>query len=255
MHFDGEYAEDFDVFYATKASQFKHGKFVDIYDNFDSEYHCPVIKPPTHKFDYGTDWKQALLDRAAKLGLYNELILHDNNVVPFPFPDDHFKTIYSNSVYWIPEVKPLLRDIHRMIRPGGKVLLEVLTPHLWKTFDKLSAFLSAEAIDLLDRKRRETTPGGHLYPEWVELFESAGFKLVEARNVFHHSMLVDMWNVGLRPVSHLLIQMVDNMSPEQRLAIKREWVDIFMELFKPLLGIEPDYTLENAPYLMFHLTK
>ena len=68
-------------------------------------------------------------------------------------------------------------------------------------------------------------------------------------------MIVDFWNIGLRPISHLLIQMADSLSVKERKKIKEEWVDIFFELFKPLFSLKQSYTPENAPYLYFQLKK
>jgi hypothetical protein len=66
---------------------------------------------------------------------------------------------------------------------------------------------------------------------------------------------MDIWNIGMRPISHLLIQMSEAMSSEERIKIKKEWVDIFFELFKPLLNLSTQYPLEESPYLLFVLKK
>ena len=66
---------------------------------------------------------------------------------------------------------------------------------------------------------------------------------------------MDFWNIGLRPISHLLIQMSDELNIEKRKRIKEEWVNIFLELFKPLLKLNQSYSIENAPYLSFTLEK
>ena len=93
------------------------------------------------------------------------------------------------------------------------------------------------------------------YSEWKEIMESAGFKIKEVRSVYPHKIIMDFWNIGLRPISHLLIQMSDVLSIEERKRIKQEWVDIFLELFKPLLTLNQSYTIKNAPYLSFILEK
>ena len=133
--------------------------------------------------------------------------------------------------------------------------LEVLTPNRYEILNQLEKFLSPTAIEILDRKRRENTPGLKELSEWKEIMEKAGFEIVEIKSVYPHKMLMDIWNIGLRPISHLLIQMSDSLEIEKRHKIKQEWVEIFYQLFKPLLTIKESYTLENAPYLSFLLKK
>jgi len=255
IHLGGVFDEDFDYFKSTKAREFSHEKFVDIYDHFDPNYEVNFVKKPEIQIDYGADWKQALLDKAKKTGLFKNLVLHNNNNLPLPFNDNYFKTIYSNSVYWIENVEGLIKDLYRITQLGGTVGLELLTPYLLETLDELEDFLSKEAVSILNRQRRETMPGLKDYNEWKKIVENAGFTIEEATSTYPNKIIVDIWNIGLRPISHLLIQMVEPLSPEERIRIKREWVDIFYELFKPLLYIKENYTFEKAPYLYFQLKK
>ena len=131
----------------------------------------------------------------------------------------------------------------------------LLTPYLLETLDEYEEFLSPEAISILNRQRRETMPGLKDYGEWKEIIENTGFTIEEASSTYPDKRIVDIWNVGLRPISHLLIQMAENLSPDERIKIKHEWVDIFYELFKPLLKLPLTYSLEKAPYLYFQLKK
>jgi hypothetical protein len=77
----------------------------------------------------------------------------------------------------------------------------------------------------------------------------------EVRNVYPNSLVVKLWNIGLRPIAHLLVQMSNKLELEERNRIKHEWVEIFYELFNPLLYLNKNYTLEEAPYLMFKVKK
>jgi len=253
VHLGGALDSDFDYFQSTRAREFKHASFVDIYDSYEERYEVKITKKPATTIDYGTDWKQALLDKASKLDLYKNLLLHDNNVVPLPLPDNYFKTVYSNSVYWVKDVESLVSDIYRVLKHNGIAILEVMTPYLLETLDEMEKYLSPEAIAILDRKRRETMPGVLGFHQWRELMIKCGFRIEEPRCVYPNKLLVDIWNIGLRPISHLLIQMSDALSHEERHRIKEEWVEIFVGLFKPLLFITPTYSLERAPYLLFIL--
>lgn len=257
IHFGGKLDEDFDFFQKTKANQFSHSSFVDIFDSFDENYQVKISKMPNNKIDYGTDWKQSLLDKSEKLNFYKNLVLHDNNQTPLPFEDNFFKTIYSNAVYWTQKdkVKDLLSDIHRILHPNGKAILQVMTPSHLETLNTLSKFLSPQAVDILDRNRRSTMTIDWTTSDWKKLILDCGFKIEQIRNTYPNNIIMDIWNIGLRPIGHLLIQMSDSLPSERKHEIKKEWVEIFFELFKPLLDIEETYTDETQPYPCFILYK
>ena len=98
-------------------------------------------------------------------------------------------------------------------------------------------------------------PGLKNYLEWKEIILGQGFEIVEVQNIYPEKFVIDIWNIGLRPISHLLIQMVTKMSLEERKKIKKEWVEIFFELFKPLLNLNTNYSFEKSPYLLFVIKK
>ena len=93
----------------------------------------------------------------------------------------------------------LLMDLHRITSPGGKIGLELRTNLGYDILYKLEEFLSPKAIDILDRKRREKAVGRRDYSEWKEMVENAGFTIEEEKSVYPHKMIVDFWNIGLRP--------------------------------------------------------
>ena len=253
-HLGGTFSENFDYFKSTQADKFSHDSFVDIYDAFDPEYSPEILSRPTTKIDYGTDWKQTLLNKAATLDIYKNLILHDNNR-KLPFEDNFFKTIYSNSIYWVESIDFLISDLYRILRPDGKLILQIMTPYHHQTLEKIEDLFSDEAIEIIDRKRRDSYKGLKNYDEWVKLLTKAGFKIKETRNVYPNEFIMDLWNIGLRPIAHLLIQMSDALSKEKRLEIKQPWIDIFFKLFKPLLYSKESYKIEKSPYLLFILEK
>ncbi len=257
IHFGGRLDDEIDFFQKTKAAKFSHDSFVDIFDSFDENYEVKISKNPQQKIDYGTDWKQSLLNKSEKLNFYKNLVLHDNNQLPLPFSDNFFKTIYSNAVYWTQKdkVKSLLDDIHRILHPDGTAILQVMTPSHLETLNDLSEFLSPKAIEILDRKRRDTMTIDWDTNDWKNLILVSDFKIKEIRNTYPNKLIMDIWNIGLRPIGHLLIQMSDSLPLEKRRQIKKEWVDIFYELFKPLLNIEEKYTDETQPYPCFILSK
>ena len=255
IHLGGKFHEDFDYYKSTRAKEFNHSSFIDIYDSYDESYDPKIVEKPSSTIDYGTDWKQALLNKSSKLKLYKNLVLHDNNVTPLPFNDNFFKTIYSNSVYWVQNVENLLSDINRILHPDGLAILEVMTPSHLETLKNLASYLSPRAISILDRKRTETMPGLHTAKEWKEIMLNAGFEIKEIRSVYPHKMIIDFWNIGLRPIAHLLIRMAYDIEEKERMEIKKEWVEIFFELFKPLISLKQTYSIDDDPYPCFILKK
>ena len=256
LHLGGEVHEDYDVYYGTRASEFSHsGDFIDIYASFDETLEIPVVKRPDSMVDVGTDWKDTLLSRARQLDVYRTLLLHDNNHTPLPLPADHFQTIYSNSIYWVQRPAELVNDVKRMLASGGLAVLEVMTPYMLDPLNALEPIVGPRATRILNRQRRETMPGLRTTKEWSELFGEAGLAIEDIRIVYPSKTTVQMWNVGMRPISHLLIQMAENLEPDQRRRIKAEWVEIMYDLACPLLSLPPSYDLDTAPYLAYLLRK
>lgn len=81
--------------------------------------------------DVGIDPNKKELQRAQKTGKYAELIECFGDKIPKP--DGSFKTIFSNSVMeHIPDIKPVLKEAHRLLAQDGRLYLTLPT-HL---FDK-----------------------------------------------------------------------------------------------------------------------
>ena len=51
IHLGAEFDEDFDYFKATKASEFNHDNFVDLFDDFNENYDVKFVKKPKIKID------------------------------------------------------------------------------------------------------------------------------------------------------------------------------------------------------------
>ncbi len=64
------------------------------------------------------------LDRVALPGVD---VVHDLSEVPLPFPDGSFEIVECMDVLEHLDYIPLLRDIHRVLVPGGRIVIRV--PH------------------------------------------------------------------------------------------------------------------------------
>jgi len=226
LHLEGEVDDLVDYFLSTKADEFSHtGKFVDIFDSYDPNYNVSIKKLPDTKIDYGLDWKQQLLNKASKLNLYEKLILHDTTKTPLPFQNNQLKTIHSNSVYWVNNPENLLSDLYRILQPNGSIILELMTPYHHQTYADIQKYLNPTAISILDRARRASMPGIKTFDEWKKIILNCGFKIINTKPVYPNRLIVDISNLGLRPISHLLIQMSQSLPPEKRL----EMVEVFWQ--------------------------
>jgi len=131
-----------------------------------------------HKLDVGLDpWAKPLRE-ARTHGAYRILTHADG--ARMPFSDAHFATIVSNSVLeHIPNVEPVVREVARVLRPGGAFYFCVPGPNfrqflsVARALDALRLHGLAEAYRrLFDRITRH-----HYYnapAEWTERLSRAG---------------------------------------------------------------------------------
>jgi SAM-dependent methyltransferase len=238
----GKLDPKFDIFHATDnlKSFFDNA---DIYNSTTETYSPPIKKQPERSITVGTDWKQDLLDKAAELDFYDELVEHDNND-PLPFDDDRFMTVFSNSAYWVENIDLHLSEIARVTAPDGRVYLQLKLSHitdwletLWEEYEE---FIGSEVLKMIDRGR--SSHYAHLYTDqgWRELFERCGLDVVDAKTTATqlHSR---MWDIGLRPLSPYLIRMANGLPPEERNSVKADWVETFEKMLSPFTSPTVDY--------------
>ena len=76
-----------------------------------------------NKIEAGVDLSDHSIAAASKLGLYNDLKVADctKNI---PYPDGHFKTIFSNSVMeHIPDIEGVVKEASRTLAKGGRFII------------------------------------------------------------------------------------------------------------------------------------
>ncbi|WP_336001797.1 class I SAM-dependent methyltransferase [Halorientalis halophila] len=239
----GDFETSFDIFTGVgNLDEFFEDE--DIYDAAPDTYDPDISQRPNYSISVGLDHKQALLDKAAKLDFYDELLQHDNNE-PLPFDDGEFRTIFSNAVYWVENVDLHLEEISRVLDDSGEALLVLRTPHVHQFLDYLHAredVLGEEFVDMIDRGRSEHYPSLHTEEGWDRKLEAAGLEISEKRSVISTTH-AGIWDVGLRPISPLTIKMANALGNSQRRKIKSEWIDLWEELLEPLC--EPMFELER----------
>jgi SAM-dependent methyltransferase len=226
----------------------------DIYDHSPATAKPIVAQPARYKIDVGLDHKRALLDKASMTGLYEVVVEADANVT-LPVPNEYFQTIYSNILYWLDDYPTTLKETERVLAPGGQVILQVPSEH-FRDFSFYQRFFVRtgdpkwEWLRLIDRGRSENIKNTKSEAEWTVDFESAGLK-VRRCTPYLSRLVIEAWDIGLRPISPMLIEMANSLGPGKRQDIKRKWVANLLPMLSPLCDHESD---ENGFYL-FELTK
>lgn len=201
---------------------------VDIYN--DSSKLLPECPPPPFKIDVGLDWKQDLLNKARKLNLYERLIQHDANL-PLPLEDKYFKTIFSNSLYWMKNIDSILKELHRVLKDDGNIVLILANPNINK-YNIYNMFKTKWSL-CLDRGRHKHYQLLLKKEQWEKKFKKAGFNVNTIRPYMYLNMIM-VHEIGLRPISPVLIKMANSLNPEKRKEIKKEWINYMVYLTLPL---------------------
>ena len=233
LHCGGVLDPTFDVFRAVSDVSPESAAHVDMFDRCDPVYQPAVTKTPSTNFTVGVDHKPALLAKAAVLEFYDRLVTHDCNE---PLPMDHaaFQTVYCNAAYWIDNVSGFLAELKRITRPDGRIVLQVKLDAMARyTLAPFRKQLGTRFLDIIDRGRLACWRSLTNRTTWEQRFSQADL-VVEQATPFITSTHARIWDVGLRPLAPMLIKLANAADDRTRTAVKREWVDLFMELAIPI---------------------
>lgn len=233
LHAGGGLDPGFDVFGSVAFVQPARDPHADMFDVIDADYAPALVRRPDWCYDAGTDVKASMLHKAAALRFYARLIEHDNNR-PLPFADESFQTVYCNSVYWVERIDGFLGELRRVLRGGGRAILHVKLAAMRDcTLDRFRPSLGDRFLDIIGRGRLACWPALADRAIWEARFGQAGLAIVEV-TPFATRSHAHLWDVGLRPIAPLLVQMANALAPQTRAAIKRDWVALFEELLTPI---------------------
>lgn len=248
----GEFSLEYDWYVNSDVKGFWANK--DIYDT------CKVLdvskfitKKPAYTYSCGLDYKENLLKQAAALGLYDATVQHDGNQ-PLPFDDGRFKTVFSNILYWLKDLKQSLSEIYRVLDKDGIAILVLPNTKFFEycfTYDWKNK--KSELLRLLNRGRSECMHWSISHDDFIALASGVGFKLVE-HEYFLSPLVLQAWDVGLRPLSPLLIKMANKLSVNDRKEIKQEWIESFIKFLMPLQAMD-QASKEEGGFHFFVLRK
>lgn len=243
LHAGGVLNEEFDVFADVGSLDDVKAKHADMFDQFTESYAPAIESRAAAGIDVGLDAKAALLAKAEKLEFYGRTLRHDCSL-PLPFDDGSFQTTYCNAAYWIAHIDEFLRELARVTRPGGRVILHVKLDSMKRyTLERHREVLGRRLLEIIGRGRVESWPTLADRHTWDARFASAALDVVSA-TPFITSTHAHVWDIGLRPIAPMLVKMANALTPRTRASIKREWVELFCELLGPLC--RPDLQLFDS---------
>lgn len=106
-----------------------------------------------------------------------DLVVEDTSKLPFA--DDNFDTItIVAALNHIPNRKEVLKECNRLLRPGGRLIITMLTPRISRIWHKLRKRWDE---DQHLRGMKENEVYGLTRSEMEKLLSSAGFEIVEIK--------------------------------------------------------------------------
>lgn len=137
------------------------------------------------RIDVGLDPQEREVAKARATGMYDELIVAFGDRAPKS--EAMFRTAFSNSTFeHIPSLEPVLREAHRLLAPGGRLLITVPTDRLQR-YSTGSSML--RGLGLRTAAARFETLYNRFWKhynalpdeDWERLFAAAGFRVAARR--------------------------------------------------------------------------
>lgn len=232
----GGVVNEYDVFMDVGELQ-NYNAGADIYNQNTNIQLDTDLTRLRHTFEWGVDHKDGLIDKAKRFApFYRNSLVHDLNK-KLPFEDGYFDSAFSNILYWLDDMDKTLAEWRRVMKEQGKIFLFVPNANF-----KEKAWLYYLAPHAGDKRYLNYFDRGynalihHCYgtAQWEGIFQKNGFNIVD-HHLYLTNPVMDVWNVGTRPIAPLLINMASELSPENRASAKSEWVDYFARFFTPII--------------------
>jgi trans-aconitate methyltransferase len=245
-----------DVNYDVYRTMKKTDKFfngVDIHDQ-KSDINFKIIKQPKISVDLGLDWKHNLLKKAEKLKIYQKLVKHDANK-QLPIQSNEFKTVFSNTFYWMDDIEHILSESKRICHKDGKIIIFVPDKKFKESLIFNQYFSKGDRwAKMLDRGISNNMKHCYSLKEWKSLFSKVGLK-IDYHSNYGTEELVKFWSIGLRPYSPYLIEMSNNVNLKIRTKIKQKLINDLTPMLKSYVEYEMSSIGKNNCFHLFILKK
>ena len=251
-NFGGKVDLDFDVYRTIKdTSGFFKGE--DIH-NQKIQIKPKIIRKSKIKIDVGLDWKDNLLKKANEFKFYEKFVQHDSNN-SFPFEDERFETIFSNTFYWLNNIENILKEAKRICTKTGKIIIFV-PDKKFKNSLIYNQFLENGFTwaKILDRGIYNNTKHCYTFPQWKSIFSKVGLKINHHSN-YATENLTKIWSIGMRPYSPFIIEMANKLRLSDRTKIKKRVISEIFPILRSYLNFEMSSIGKNNCFHMFVLTK
>ena len=193
-----------------------------------------------YAFEWGVDHKAGLIDKAKRFHpFYTNNLIFDLNK-KLPFESEYLDSAFSNILYWLDDIGGVLSEWNRTIKKNGRIHLFVPNANFK---EKAWLFYSAphlgenKYLNYFDRGYNSLIHHCYTRADWENIFQTNGFEVVG-----HHPYLtkpvMDIWNIGTRPIASLLINMASKLDHAARSEVKQEWVNYFADFFMPIIDGE-----------------
>ena len=228
----GEFDSSVDAFSAIKNKN--RSSKIDVFDHFNQNYKIKIKKKPIYQFDTGIDWKNSMLKKASKLNWYRNLNQH-NNSKKFKYEDDSFDLIYSNSAYWVKDMRKHINEIIRITKPRGYIYLQMKFKNTYSKnllINNTDVKLGKKFFKIIEGGRLATWRGildKKIFEKYIK--SQRNIKVVSFKPLFGDSFAL-LWDVGLRPLFQPMQEMVDKLNKKDYLNIKKNWVKKVFDLLE-----------------------
>lgn len=232
----GRFAAEYDWYRNVDVSGFWDNR--DIYDRFVAPIKPEwITRRPVYAYDIALDAKRALLRQAQGLGWYGRIVQADADR-PLPFAPESFETIFSNILCWLASPEAALCEIQRLLRPSGRAYLCLQDP-IFKRYCVSYQWRrrGSELLRLLNRGRDASNAWALSMSELGSLCKRVGLVMC-AQTSYLSPLTLQAWDIGLRPLSPVLVKMLGKLNDDDRLEVKREWIDTLRPFLLELLAMD-----------------
>lgn len=131
------------------------------------------------------DLSEAMLRQARALGEASphasRLVFETGDAKALAYADASFDAVFSNTIlHHIPDPRPFLREVRRVVRPGGALLIrDLFRPDTEERADELVALHAAAASPAQQRLFRDSLCAAFTPEELRELADRAGLEQAE----------------------------------------------------------------------------